>query len=115
MSIAAMYERERQAAATAELWYEVRYWHVLPEGAIGTPSQWMTIAFCASANNAAIVAGALRREHGWYCEIWSCNPVVDPDIPPVHPGPVAWHRIDTKPAYYERDYRRWEPGADPTR
>ena len=113
------YANERQKAQDAGLWFEVRYWVKLPESAIGTPSHWATIGYSGSRNAAAIIAESLWYSREWYCEVWTCNPVVDPDIPPVSSGPVRWHLCDLSPdRRYPHDWPRpasGNPGENPSR
>lgn len=96
---------ERAKALAAGLWYEVRYYAVLPDGYNGTPSHWAPICWCNSLNDAAIVAEALHRSRGWWLEVWTCSPVVDPDTYRGDGKPVRWHLCDVEPArrYYPAD------------
>lgn len=90
----AFHDKNRAHAAAAGYWYDVRVWHVLPDGYTGTPSHWESITFTRDRSSAGMIAQALHRAYGWACEVWSCSPVVDPDIPPNSTEPVAWHLTD---------------------
>ncbi len=96
-SLLDFYKVDRQRAQEAHLWYEVRYWYARPAGYMGTPSNWCPIVYAGSRSSAGIVAESLHRDRGWWCEVWSCSPVIDPDIPQVSSGPVRWHLCDVVP------------------
>lgn len=104
---------ERQKAQDAGLWYEIRYWYQLPEGHNGTPSHWQPITYAFSRSSAGIVAESLWRERQWYCEVWSCTPVSDPDIPPISHDPVPWHLVDTQPPYWKEEYKTRPKSGNP--
>lgn len=113
------YAVNRQKAQDAHLWYEVRYWYKLPDGYMGTPSHWTPITFADSRSSAGIVAESLHRDRGWWCEVWSCSPVIDPDIPQVSSGPVHWHLCDVVPMHRYPDLpdrpSSGNPGEKPSR
>lgn len=113
------YTINRQKAQAAGLWFEVRYWCELPAGHDGTPSHWAPIAYAASRSSACVVAAALHRDRGWWCEVWTCNPVFDPDIPPESSAPVRWHFSDLLPDRKYPDFPErpssGNPGENPSR
>ena len=100
---------ERGKALEAGLWYEVRYWAELSEGHFGTPSHWAPICWATSRSSASLVAEALYRARGWWCEVWTCSPVVDPDTYTGDGRPVHWHLCDTEPPYFRPEARRGAP------
>jgi hypothetical protein len=88
------FEHEQHRAEQAHLYYQVRVFQEIEQPNLtNTPSYWSPIAYCDSYNDAAIVADAVASYLGCRCQIWSCTPVIDPDIPPASSDPISWRWV----------------------